>query len=332
VADDEALLALVASAPPHAHQPNVLLAAVHDLLLGGLDHPLAQVYAGTAGRDPVPLFRQVCLDHADHLRAVMADRRTQTNECGRSAVLALGLSEVASRLGAPLAVLDAGASAGLNLLVDAYRLDYGRRGALGPPRSPVQVTCEVRSPTVVVPEALPVISARLGIDRRPVDVRDPRSRRWLLACVWPDTGRLPRTAAALDLAASHPPEVLEGDMVDDLPAVLERLGVAGGEATPTVVTSWALAYLPAEERRRFVDRLAAAGRHRPVAWVSAEAAGVVEPLGPLAPLPEIDGTSPIVLGGVVFDGGGADARVLGLVHPHGAWVDAAPPAGRPRRP
>ena len=39
VADDGDLLDLVVEVPPAAHLPNVLLAAVHYLLLGGLSHP-----------------------------------------------------------------------------------------------------------------------------------------------------------------------------------------------------------------------------------------------------------------------------------------------------
>ena len=36
-------------------------------LLGGLDHPLADVYAGRSSADPAPLFRSVCLDHRDEI-------------------------------------------------------------------------------------------------------------------------------------------------------------------------------------------------------------------------------------------------------------------------
>ena len=50
VAVDEDLLALVESGPRSARQPNVLLASVHYLLLGGVDHPLADVYAGDVAR------------------------------------------------------------------------------------------------------------------------------------------------------------------------------------------------------------------------------------------------------------------------------------------
>lgn len=47
VASNDDVLNLVREAPPRSHQPNVLLGAVHFLVLGGLDHPLAAVYAGT---------------------------------------------------------------------------------------------------------------------------------------------------------------------------------------------------------------------------------------------------------------------------------------------
>ena len=62
VAEDDDVLALVQEAPPPAHQPNVLLGVVHYLLLGGLDHPLAAVYAGRA--TPIPARSSVtCVSH-----------------------------------------------------------------------------------------------------------------------------------------------------------------------------------------------------------------------------------------------------------------------------
>src|SRR5436190_4525644 len=63
VARDRDLLDLVREAPGRSHQPLLLLAAVHFLVLGGLDHPLADVYAGRSDDDPGPLFRDVCLSH-----------------------------------------------------------------------------------------------------------------------------------------------------------------------------------------------------------------------------------------------------------------------------
>jgi len=56
VAESDEVLDLVSEAPPTGHNPVLLLAAVHYLLLGGLDHPLAAVYGGESEADPGPLF------------------------------------------------------------------------------------------------------------------------------------------------------------------------------------------------------------------------------------------------------------------------------------
>src|SRR3954449_3647364 len=98
VAADDDVLDLVREAPPAGHFPNVLLAAVHYLLLGGLDHPLAAVYAGESDADPRPLFVEVCLTHRAEILELLATRHTNTNEVGRAAALGLALTAVADRL------------------------------------------------------------------------------------------------------------------------------------------------------------------------------------------------------------------------------------------
>ena len=99
VADDNALLDLILEAPATSHQPNVLLAAVHFLLLGGLDHPLAAVYEGDSEADAGKLFVDVCLSHREEIMALLATRHTNTNEVGRSAVIGPALTTVAQRVG-----------------------------------------------------------------------------------------------------------------------------------------------------------------------------------------------------------------------------------------
>jgi hypothetical protein len=223
VADDPELLALAAAAPPSGQQPNVLLAAVHYLVRGGMAQPLAEVYGGRADPALAPaLFRDVCLSHRRDVSAMLARRHTQTNEPGRAALLAVGLAAACDLVGEPISLLDAGCSAGLNLLIDRYRFDYGPMGTLGPVDSPVTIACALSGPALV-PTRLPTIAARLGLDRSPVDVTDPDDVRWLLACVWPDTGRLARTAAAIELTRQYPPTILAGDMVRDLDAALDTL-------------------------------------------------------------------------------------------------------------
>lgn len=298
-------------------QPNVLLAAGHDLVLQGIDHPLAAIYAGESTSDAGAAFCDLIRAHPDEVRWYLEHRRTNTNECGRTAVLVPALRWVANALGAPIVLLDGGASAGLNLQLDRYRLDYGDAGATGPADSPVRVDCVVTGDAPIEAEA-PRITARIGLDRSPVDLSDDADVRWQLACVWPDTARLPRTRAAIELARRHPVEVVRADLIDDLASTVARLP-AGPPLC--VMTSWVLAYVPGRERPRFVEALAALSHDRPVAWVSAEGPGVVREL----PAPAHDGASgvvPSVLGVVRFEGGGqVAADVLGTCHPHGSVLD-----------
>jgi len=317
VADDPELLALVAAAPPNGRQPNVLLAAVHYLVLGGIAHPLADVYADRADPDRAPvLFRDLCRSQWPHIGQLLAGRHTQTNEPGRSALVAVGLAAAADLVGEPFALLDAGCSAGLNLLIDRYRFDYGPRGSLGPADSPITFACELRE-TAPVPTRLPAIAARLGIHRAPVDIADADDVRWLLACVWPDTGRLARTAAAVELARRHPPKVISGDMVTDLDAALDTFDPG---LPIVVVTTSSCGYLSLDLRHAFVAVLARRARRRPLAWLNLDAPGVIDAI-PTPPAMSRAGAFASVLGLVTFETPTAVGRALGLCHAHGAWME-----------
>jgi len=321
VADEREVLELVHGAPPAAHMPPVLLAAVHFLLLEGFEHPLADVYAGRSDADPAPLFLDVCRARRDDVVALLARRHTQTNECGRSAVIGPGLTWLASQFDAPLALVDVGTSAGLNLLCDRYRLDYAAHGTTGPTDAAVTIRCRVVGGDPPIAPCLPPLASRVGIDRAPVDLSDPDDTRWLLACVWPDTGRLDRTAASIGLAQEHPPPVVAGDANEVLPGVL---GDLPDGAVPVVLTTWALAYLSVEERRRFCDVLATASLTQPIAWLSAEGPGVVDAFA--AVTPPAHRTMADVLGSLIFESGRGRAQPLGFVHPHGGWIDWRAPA------
>lgn len=317
VSEDEDILALVRATPPAAHHPPALLAAVHYLLLGGLDHPLADVYRGESAAAVAPLFRDVCLSQRDELLDILTVRRVQTNEVGRSSLIAPALIWAASALGWPLQLVDVGCSAGLNLLCDEYLLDYGADGHTGPADAAVRVHCRVSGGRPPMAPLLPELSGRIGIDLHPPDLTDPDDARWLLACMWPDTGRLARTAVAIDNAAGHPPVVRTGDAVELLPEVLEGLGAG----LVVVVTTWAYAYLLPQQRPAFVDALRAAGRRRRVVWVAAEGRGVVEGVDASSMPGPPDAPECDVLSAWTFDDDGDRVTPLALVHSHGQWID-----------
>jgi hypothetical protein len=318
VAESDEILDLVSDAPPRGHNPVLLLAAVHYLLLGGLDHALAAVYAGESDADPGPLFVDLCLQNRHALLDLLTTEQVNTNEVGRAAVIGPALTAVAARLSAPLGHLDVGCSAGLNLLGDRYRLDYGPAGRTGPVDAPVQIRCDVVRGSPPIAPALPAITARVGLDRAPLDARDPKQSRWQLACVWPDTGRLPRTRLALEEARRSPVTLVRGDAVEDVGDLIASLPL---DATAVVTTTWVMAYLSAEQRTGFHEALAAAAASRPVAWISAEQHGVVDLIPSDGAPSDRHGVEWSVLGLVTFQGSLADAELLGYVHPHGSGLD-----------
>ena len=318
VSASDPVLDLVREAPPASHQPNLLLGVVHYLILGGLDHPLSAVYAGESAADPGPLFIDVCLTHRAEVLELLSTRHTHTNEVGRAAIIGPALTAAAARVGAPIGLVDVGCSAGLNLFCDAYHLDYGPAGSTGPADAAVQIECQVVRGDVPIATVLPPIAVRVGLDRAPVDVRDDDAVRWLLACVWPDTGRLERTRLALAEVRRTPPQVVAGDAVDSVAEIL--LGLPP-EVVPVVTTTWVLGYLSPTRRVAFRNELARVSEARPIAWVSAEGPGVVDlfadAVGPENP----DGITASTLGLVVFDRGTINDELLGFVQPHGRWID-----------
>lgn len=318
VAENDDVLDLVCEAPPTGHNPVLLLAAVHYLLLGGLDHPLAAVYAGESDADPGPLFVDLCLNHRDAILELLATEQVNTNEVGRSALIGPALTTVASRLGAPLGHVDVGCSAGLNLLCDRYRLDYGSAGASGPVGAPVEIRCDVVAGTPPIAPSLPTIAARVGLDREPLDLFDPRQSRWQLACAWPDTGRLPRTKRAHEEARRAALELVRGDAVDDVGGLIAALP---SEVTAVVTTTWVVSYFSPEQRSGFRDALAAASEFRPVAWISADLRGVVDVIPTDGPPSDGNGVEWSVLGLVTFRDGRAEPELLGYGHPHGSGLD-----------
>jgi hypothetical protein len=320
VAGDREVLEMFREAPPAAHLPPAPLGAVRYLLLDGLEHPLGDVYTGRSDADPGPLFLDLCGAERANLLALLRTRRVQTNDCGRSAIIGPALTWIARHLPGPYCLVDVGASAGINLLCDRYRLDYGRYGASGPADSAVRIRCEVTGGNPPITDRLPELVQRVGIDLSPIDLSNPADARWLLACVWPDTGRAERVEASIRLAQEELPTMVTGHANAVLPSVLA--GLPDG-STAIVTTTWAFGYFSIQERTEFVDLLRVESERRSIAWVSAEGGGTVEAV---ADLIGGDSSGPDVLGAMLFDHGAATVHVLGYVHWHGNWIDwrAAP--------
>jgi hypothetical protein len=254
VAGDPAVLAFLAALPPAKRQPNLLFAAARYLL--GRPAGIAALRGLVAGRGP-------------ELAAVIQARRTQTNEPARCTSLLPALM----LLPQPLALLEVGASAGLTLLPDRYSYDYaGHRITGTDPRAPV-LRCEPRGP-VPLPERVPDVRWRAGLDLNPLDVTSDDDVRWLDCLLWPgERGRKQRLAGAVATARRDPPAVHRGDMLTDLPA-LGRQAPSG--ATLVIYHSAVLGYLSEAERRQFAETV----RGLDAVWLSNDVALDVPVLAP----------------------------------------------------
>ncbi len=252
------------------------LGGVHRIVLDGRAPALGACYPSVGGDpdrgDVVPAFLDAVRTHRDEVVRRLADG-VQTNEVGRSAVLAGGFAAVARRAGLPLRVLEIGASAGLNLRFDSYAYDTGTQVA-GRADSPVRFSGVWQGTPPWLPERFDVAERR-GCDRNPLDANTPEGQRTLLAYIWPDQReRIARLSAALEVAAEVPVTIDRADAASWIEAQLAQPhpGVA------TVVThSIVLQYLSPDGRRRVRAAIAVAGRaappDAPVAWLRMEPAG-----------------------------------------------------------
>jgi hypothetical protein len=275
IARDESLLELVRSAPPSQRRPTLLFAAVHELVVQKRQHPLAAYYASVvspvADGDPLPAFQSFCSVYRKQILARMSTGATQTNDVRRSAALAIGLHHAQERVTKPLVLVELGASAGLLLLFDRYRMRVGGR-VVGPEASLVEVSVDADElAEALAPLTMPIVADRVGVDVAPVDLGDVSQVRWLEAFVWPEAqGDLDRLKAATAIAQRHPPRVIQGDAVTILPAILESISET---CVPVVFHSTLFTYLDAVQRQSIAQCMEAFGSQRDVWWLPLEAPG-----------------------------------------------------------
>lgn len=338
VAEDDSCAVLLRAASAGQDRPVLWLAALHDLVLRKPELPAARWYASVVGREnlptghPWPDVRATVLAHADELRAVIASRTTQTNEVNRSVYLApaLGLA-CADVPDHPVVLVEMGASAGLLLAVDRYRIELSRLNAtvVGDPASPVRCVGEDRSnlPLSVrsAPVRMPTVVGRHGIDCHPVDLSDDDGVRWLDACLWPDVpGRVERFRTAVRLVQQRGDVrtgavVVAGDMIDNLPQLFEDAHRRAPDAHLVVFSSWALTYVERSRRPSVATALEVAARDGgPLTWLTAEPPGCAPEVKP--PADAVDGQTTVLAARTWRRGVEEAPKVLGSAHPHGEWV------------
>ncbi len=277
------------SANPRGSAPALrLFAALHFLVLSGRAPDLAP-YFPTAGGTAVaaitpvsqlwPAVHRTLASQLEQARSLVR-RPVQTNEPERGAALFGALLQLVERHAMPVRLLEIGASAGLNLLVDHfhYRID-GR--SLGDTDSALTLTESWPGFPLNDPAAAAgrlEIVARSGCDRMPIDALTEAGRLRLLSYIWPDRPeRVGRIDAAIEVAKRLPVVVEPAAAAGWLPGALARRNA--GELT-VIWQSLLAPYLTDAERDELEASIVTAGEassdERPLALIELEGAGSVE--------------------------------------------------------
>jgi len=233
-----------------------LAGGLHALVLGARAPALAAAYPPHP-LDPEQLWQAIAAaltEHADRLLGAL-ERHPQTNEVARSGILLPGFLTIARATERSLALLELGASAGLNLLWDRFHYRYGER-EWGDGAAPVSLAPELRGRTPDLDAVVGVV-ARHGVDLAPVDVANADDRLRLRSYIWADQReRLARLDGALAIAQELALRIDGGDAAE----WLERALAARRERVATVVFhSIVWHYAPRATQQRIKDALQRAG-------------------------------------------------------------------------
>jgi hypothetical protein len=305
---------LLEEARPEQRNPMLVLAALHYGALCG-DPVLAPLYDAIGALAPGEFASRIAsrLEERPDLVRRQLHRATQTNEPGRSAVLAAVLRVLKARDVDDIHLIDVGTSMGLNLYPDLYRVN------VHDPSDPSVLVIHDLNGTVRSGN-LPTVHQRIGIDLNPLDPDQPDDVRWLEACLWPEEPhRNARFHSILEQMRQWPRAIrLKGPAVQ---LIDEAVSSCSPNATPVIFHSWVAAYFTPAEQREFRARVM---RHVEAGaiWIYFEHPKSVPGLDP----PPSATDSPRKGGSqIVVSEAGAEPASWGWAHAHGRWIALTPP-------
>lgn len=179
--------------------------ALHREVLAGRAPLLARHFPSAGGQPGDSLIDDYLTTLRTHEEAVRhgLKRTVQTNEVGRTTMLATGMTFFAAAIeSSGLHLREVGSSCGLNLNIDKYFF-ANNTGTYGDEDSRVRFEHGAWGTPQPNISRCPAIISRRGCDIAPLNARNEEDRLTLLSFVWPDQDlRFTRLRAALDIANS----------------------------------------------------------------------------------------------------------------------------------
>ncbi|MBQ0138381.1 MAG: DUF2332 domain-containing protein [Kurthia sp.] len=221
IATDKELLAVASQIPYEQPAPQLFFASINYLLKDSTDI-LRQYYPNyTASPLPaeeafVPFKAFVKKNHLQ-LAFLFATKLVQTNEVRRCAYLYPMLCEIFQTHQQPLALIEIGASAGLQLGIDHYQFAYGDE-TVGNESSELTLTSDNRGDSL--PESIHLsmqVATRIGMDLRTLNVQEEEDLLWLEALIWPEhEERRQLLKKAASITRELPIQLVDGDATKKL--------------------------------------------------------------------------------------------------------------------
>ncbi|WP_044160673.1 DUF2332 domain-containing protein [Salinibacillus aidingensis] len=230
IADDEQILDLCTHAKPGQPIPNLLFATVQYLLFKGQKHPLRNFYASIVDSPEDDIaqsfthFKDFCLKHDKEIKTILQNKNVQTNEVRRCAYLYPCFCYMYEKAKKPLALIEIGTSAGLQLLWDQYSYSYGTSQIYGNPQAEVHIDSKTRGDIPFLLSSSPPVVKRFGVDLHINRLSIDEDKLWLKALIWPEHEERRKIfeAASQVVNKSHL-ELIEGDGVDLLPEIVKKI-------------------------------------------------------------------------------------------------------------
>lgn len=268
IANDLQLLRLAAHSKPGQPVPNLLLGAVHYLLLSGIEHELAAYYASIVDKpressEAINCFRDFCMQNEREIIQLLESKLVQTNEVRRCAYLYPSFCHIYKITNKPLSLIEIGTSAGLQLMWDKYSYFYKSNKKYGSEQSTLEISAEIKGDIFpFLLEHSPPVVRRIGLDLHVNNLKDSEDYLWLKALIWPEHKE--RNAyfekAALYLK-NQPLELIEGDGVSLLPKIASTVSQ---DSTICIFHTHVANQIPSDAKKKLSEQIQFLGKEREV--------------------------------------------------------------------
>lgn len=269
IANDLDLLKLAAHSKHGQPVPNLLLGAVHYLLLNGVEHELSAYYASIVNEPKkssgaIICFKDFCMQNESNIVQLLENKLVQTNEVRRCAYLYPSFCRIYKLTKKPLTLIEIGTSAGLQLLWDKYTYYYNTSNQkYGSEHSTLEISAEIigdRLPLLF--EQSPPVARRIGLDLHVNNLNDSEDYLWLKALIWPEhKERNAYFEKAAHCLKSQPIELIEGDGVSILPDIVPTVS---HDSSICIFHTHVANQIPAAAKKKLSEQIQCLGKEREV--------------------------------------------------------------------